>query len=271
MIRVLMALLIFLVACPSWAATTYVGGQVGGFAGTTSAQTIPFALSGGSDATPQAGDTVIASYCVGNNVDLTFAIRNTGATDYTAFGTELYRDDSSDANLRTAYRVMPGTPETDIVFTETVTGGTGTIADAGSYLIQVFRGVHATPLEQAVQEGTGINTIIVNPGGLTPTTTGTVVYVVGCGALSTGVTYTSSDLTAFLTTNTVDTIDASIGGGYFEWTSGAFNPATFGIVGSDSAFASYAWHIVALAPAADAPAAAGSPCGALMLLGVRGC
>ena len=41
------------------AAVSYVGGQVGSFAGKTSATTVTFALTNGSASTPAAGDLVL--------------------------------------------------------------------------------------------------------------------------------------------------------------------------------------------------------------------
>lgn len=232
-------------------AITYVGAQAAGILGTISAQTISFtSLTGGSDAAPAVGDLVIVTWCtgtIGNDRDLT--ITNASAVDYTLLGTEKFANDSYDLNMRTAYRVMPDPVETQVILSCSA-GGTGSTQDAGAYSITVFRGVHATPLEQAVQEGTAINTHIVNPGGITPTTVGTVVYVAGCGVSDAGIAvYTSSDLTDFRSVTGDDNQDVVLGSGYFPWTSGAFNPATFGGGGTDTANHSYGWIIAALAPA----------------------
>ena len=269
LIAPLLVLLVCLQVVPAQAAITFVGAQVGSFAGVTTAQTINFALTGGSDATPQAGDFVIASYCVSANADRGLLIQDAGANAYTLVGTEQYRDDAFDANQRTAYKVMSGTPDTDIVLSEGVNGGTGDVTFGGAYAIFVFRGVHATPLEQAVQQGTGVDTILINPGGITPATAGTFIYVSGCGAISTGGVYTQGDLTNFISATAVDNNDANIGAGYLAWAAGAYNPATYAGGGTDSINSSYTWMIVALAPAA----VAGSTCnGGMPLLRVgTGC
>jgi hypothetical protein len=177
------------------------------------------------------------------------SIKNVSAVNYTALGTDKYGDDSYDTNMYSAYRVMPDPVETQLVLSAFT--GTGSTADGGAYTITVFRGVHATPLEQAVQEGTATNTILVNPGSITPTTSGTVIYVAGAGANDVGGTYTSSDLTDFRAVNGIDSNDAVLGSGHFFWTAGAFNPATFGGVTDNTQF-SCAWLIAAFAPAADA-------------------
>lgn len=268
MIRVLIVLLVLLTACPSWAAITYVGGQTGSFPGQTANLNVTFALTGGSNATPQAGDLVIATLCLSSTGDATMQIQGDGAVNYTLLGTEGFVSDLYDINRNTAYRVMPGTPDTQVQ----LDNGTGGIADAIAYDIHVYRGVHATPLEQAVVQASNINTSAVNPTSITPTTTGTVIHVVGCGALATtrqGV-YTSSDLTAFLSSAQDDTNAVNIGAGYFAWTSGAFDAAQFGAGGTDNAEHSSSYMVVPLAPA-EVASSAGSACGAALLLGVGGC
>lgn len=235
-------------------AITYVGGQVNGFAGTTSAQTITFALTGGLASTPAAGDLVIITYAIGSTADRSLAIRNTGATDYTLIGSELYQNDTFDANQRTAYRFMPGTPETQFVLTETVGGGTGSTADAGRYTVHVFRGVDtSTPLDVAAVSGGAIDGSGVDAGAITPTTAGAFVYVAGAAASTTGSTMTSSDLTDFRAGSTVDTNDISIGAGYFAWTSGSFNPAAFGNVPAGTTANSWTSMTVALRPLITTP------------------
>lgn len=228
----------------------YVGGQTGSFAGTLSDQTVTFALTGGLASVPAAGDFVIITYAVGATLDWLLSIANTGATAYTLLGTEGYATDTYDINRRTAYRVMPGTPETQFVLSSN-SGGTSSTANAGAYTIHVFRGIHETPLEQAVQQGSLFNTSTLDPGSITPTTAGTVIYVVGAAALATGRqgVYTSSDLTGFLSSAQDDTNAVNIGAGYFEWSSGTFSPATFGGGGSSNVEHSGSWLIAALAPA----------------------
>ena len=176
---VLFALLLWSPAFPVLAAITYVGGQTGSFPGTTGSTDITFALTGGTDATPLNGDFVVVTYCTATVGDATLEIKKADDTFYTLFGTEGWSNDTFDTNRRTAYLAVSGTPDTVVRL-----GNTGGIANAGGYDIHVFRGVNATPLEQAVQEGNNLNTSIVNPGGITPTTSGTFIYVAGCGALA---------------------------------------------------------------------------------------
>lgn len=230
---------------------TYVGGQVGGFAGTTTAQTITFALTGGLDTTPAVNDLVIITYAIGSTADRSLAIRNTGATDYTLMGSELYQNDTFDSNQRTAYRFMPVTPETQFVLTETVTGGTGNAADAGEYTVHVFRGVDlTTPMDVAVVTAGAIDASAVNAAAITPTTAGAWIYASGAAASTTGSTMTSSDLTAFKAGTTVGTNDISLGAGYKVWTSGAFDPAALGNIPAGTTANSWTAITAALRPSA---------------------
>ena len=232
----------------------YVGGQGAGFAGTTSPQTITFALTGGLASTPAAGDLVVITYFVGSTVARSQAIRNTSAVDYTLVA-DLTQSDTFDANQRTAYRFMPGTPETQFVLTETVGGGTGSLSDAGRYTVHVFRGVDAaTPQDVAAVTGGAIDSSAVNPGAITPVTAGAWIYAAGGAASGTGSTMTSSNLTDFRAGSTADTNDASIGAGYGVWSgSGAFDPAAYGNIPGGTTANSWTSVTMALRPAATTP------------------
>lgn len=234
-------------------AITYVGSRIVGAAGTTSEWNFGLgSLTGGSDATPSIGDLVVVAYCTASATDRTLTIKDSaGGTDYTLIGSELFASDSNGLNMRVAYKFMTGSVDTNVYFSETVNGGTGALTDAGAAMYFVLRGVHATPLEQAAQQGTGTNTHLVNPGGITPTTPGTYIFVVGAGSAALGGAFTQGDLTNFQTNTFADTVDASIGGGHLAWTSGAYNPATFGGGGTDNVNNSYAWTIAAFAPASS--------------------
>lgn len=226
---------------------TYVGGQTAGFAGKTTETTVTFALTGGLAATPAAGDLVVVAYTVGSLADRTLYIRNASAVDYTLMGAELYQDDTYDANLRVAYRVMPGTPETTCVLS-----GTGDIQSAGAYAIHVFRGVDpTTPMDVTVVTTGGVSTRLPNPDAVTPVTAGAWVYAAGGGACGTGAAFTHATLTAFQSTRQNDTQDAVVGAGYYDgWTSGAYDPAAFADGGTDTADDSWCAVTAALRPAA---------------------
>lgn len=242
----------------------YVGSQQGGFAGRTSSLSVNFALTGGLSALPQDGDLVIVAYCVGSTVDRALTIQDPAAGNYTLIGTEQYQNDNFDVNLRVAYKRMGPTPDTAVVF-----GQTGSTADAGAYAIHVFRGVDpTTPLDVAAVAAGGINSRVANPAAITPTTAGAWVYVVGAAASAAGGTYTSSDLSGFVAGSQADTNDAQIGAGYFQWTSGAFDPAAFGAGGTSTTNDSWAAMTVALRPEATSTTFNQSVGGTLTTAGV---
>lgn len=231
---------------------SYVGGQVGGFLGTLSDQTITFALTGGLASVPAANDLVVVSYIIatGSAADLALTIRNASAMDYTLAGSELYQAGSGNAkntNLRVAYRFMPGTPETTCVLSNTTDTGW-----PGTYTIHVYRGVDTnTPMDVTVATATGQSTHIANPPAITPVTTGAWIQAIGAGASTAGVAvFTSSDLSGFISNAQIDDKESVIGSGYkSDWTSGAFDPAVFAGGGSDAGGDSWAAVTLALRPA----------------------
>lgn len=228
----------------------YVGGQVGQFAGKTGATTVNFALTNGLASVPAAGDLVVVSYGVGSaSSDRALTIQNSGATNYTLIDSELFVADTFSANLRVAYRFMPGTPETSVVLS-----GTGSIQDAGAYTIHVFRGVDSgTPLDVAAVPATGTNTRLADPASITPSTSGAKILIVGSAAMGAGGTFTGAYLTDRRVTTQADTNDVNIQSGYVDWTSGAYNPAAFGGGGTDTTNDSWCAMTVALRPLVTTP------------------
>src|SRR3990167_3629177 len=237
-------------------AIAYVGGRTAGFAGTTSAQTVSLgSLTGGDtgDFTPQAGDLVIVTYAVGSTSNETLQINTPGGGGaYTLIGAEMQQADTFDANQRTAYKFMGGTPDTQVVLTET-NGGSGSTSNAGRYTIDVFRGVDpTTPLDVAAVTAGGISSSNVDPGSITPITTGAWIYIAGMAASGTGSTMTASGLTDVKAGSTADTNDASILSGIkVNWISGAFDHGVFGSVPSGTTANSWTCISVALRPAAE--------------------
>ena len=221
---------------------SYVGGQVAGRAGNTSTASITFSLTGGTDATPQAGDLVIIAVVVGSQA------RNPACaiSGYTALGLLNSAAATEDTSMDVSYKFMGGTPDTTFTLPST-----GNVADAQRYTVQVFRNVDpTTPLDVAVVSATGSATGRPNPGSITPTTSGAYVVICGGGAAGTGASYTApaNYTTNFLTGSTADTNDAMIGSGYRAWTSGAEDPASY-TGGTTNATDSWAAYTIALRPA----------------------
>jgi hypothetical protein len=220
----------------------YVGGYVEGFAGTTSNITITLtSLTGGLASSPAAGDIVIVYFGTSSTAD-----RNLVVSGYTEV-VELYSNDLIDTNLVVAYKFMGVTPDTSF----TLTGGTLSTADAGAVAVQVWRNVNVgTPLDVTQTTSTITDSVLANPPAITPITSGAVVVAGGAGAHSDGTqTFSSSNLTGFISVGAVDNFDVTIGLGYHVWTSGAFDPAAFTFSGDDDSFFSSAAVTLALRPA----------------------
>lgn len=215
----------------------------GGRLGATTTQNVTFALTGGSNSTPQAGDLVVVSITVSSTADR--AVSVVTPTGYTSL-TELYQNDTYDVNLGLSYKFMGSTPDTTFQLPST-----GNAADAQSYTVHVYRGVDTNnPLDVAAVTAGGINSRTVNPGAITPVTPGAWIHVVGAGAGATGGTYTAAYLSGFLTNTQADTNDSIIGAGYYSgWTSGAYDPAAFGAGGTTTTNDSWAAYTIALRPA----------------------
>lgn len=223
-------------------AISYVGGRTFFFAGGTTSQVISLTtLTGGSDTAPQVGDFVVVFYGSGSNVTRTLSV-----TGYTSLGTYV-ASSTYVTNYTGGYKFMGATPDTSVTVS-----GTGSTADAGAGTIHVFRGVDTTtPLDVATVTAGSTTTTRPNPGAITPTTAGAWIIAAGAGANIGGAstTFSSSDLTSFITVSSNDVYDVTVGGGIkTDWTSGAFDPAQFTYSGTDSASLSSYALTVALRP-----------------------
>jgi len=202
-------------------------------------------LTGGIASSPAAGDLVIIYFGTASTADRNLVV----GSSYVEV-TELYSSDTFDTNLVVARKFMGATPDTSI----TLTGGTLSVDDAGAVVAQVWRGVDpVTPFDVTQTTATGQNSVLCDPPAITPVTPGAVIVSGGAGAhnqssIITGV-YSSPDLTGFRTAGQNDTNDVVIGVGYHAWTSGAFDPAQFAFLLSDSTSFSWAAVTLALRPA----------------------
>jgi hypothetical protein len=222
----------------------YVGGSTFAFSGQTGDRTLSLtALTNGSDTSPSAGDLVVVFYGTGSNTTArTISVKSS----YTNL-TQLIGNDTYDAHLVVGYKVMGSTPDTSVIVS-----GTGSTADAGVVVVHVFRGVdQTTPLDVASVSSAGANSVLCNPGPITPTTEGAWVIAGGSGAHVDGTdSYSSSDLTSFLTAGANDTYDVTVGVGIkTDWVSGAFDPAAFTFSGTNAATSSWVAYTLAVRPA----------------------
>lgn len=228
-------------------AIQFVGGNTAAKAGSTvgnSTIALNSGLTGGIASAVSSGDMVIAAFGTGGTSDVTLAITD-GTNPYTLIDAELYSNDGVDTNLRVAYKFV--TSDTDTTF-----GPTGSTNAAGTMTVYAFRGVDSsTPLDVAAVSATGIDTVLADPPSISPSTAGAFIVCVGAGAHGAlNATFTSSDLTDFLTIYSDDSNDSTIGIGHKDdWTSGAFNAAAFGFSGTDSTAYSWAALSIVLRPA----------------------
>lgn len=220
----------------------YVGGYVEGFVGTTSDATISLtSLTGGLASAPAAGDLVIVYFGTGSTT-----VRDLFVSGYSVIQRRS-SSDNYDTNLVVARKFMGGTPDTSF----TLTGGTFSADDAGAVAVQVWRGVNTTtPLDVASISRAGNNSVRCDPPFITPITSGAIIVAGGAGAHNAGTrTYSSSDLTDFISVGANDTNDVTIGLGYKVWTSGAFDPALFTFSSTNNSAFSWAAVTLALRPA----------------------
>lgn len=222
----------------------YVGGTTGSTLGTASSWTISLtSLTGGIASAPAAGDFVVVFYGVGSlGESSAYALSVTGYTQQAlVFSNDLY-----EAHLLVATKRLSGA-DTSITLSQTYD-----TSDAGAAVVHVFRGVDpTTPMDVAVQTSTAIDTVLADPPAITPVTAGAWVVAAGCGGHERiRDSFTSSDLTAFLSTGQSETSgDVTIGAGYVADATGAIDPAQFGFTDSSLGIHAAAAATLALRPA----------------------
>lgn len=155
-------------------ALQYVGGKsVTGNSGTLTL-TLNAGLTGGIGSAVQAGDLVIVSYSAVSTANLSITLGD-GTWDSP---TGLWANDTRDANLRVASKIMGGTPDTQVQGS-----GNTTATNGATMTCQVWRGADPiTPQDVAMQTATAINSAVPNPPSVTPVTAGAVIVAIGCGS-----------------------------------------------------------------------------------------
>lgn len=175
-------------------------------------------LTGGLDAAPLAGDMVIGIAAVADDAnDLALGV----GSGYTLIGSEL-KGPNVGPNLRAAYKVMSGSPDTSITFDLGAVGKPGVVA------ARVYRGFNpSTPIDVTTTTATGgSNSSKANPPAITPVTPGSLIFSIGAGGSSGSFSaFTSADLSNFSTLLNGLT---NLGFGDAAWSgSGSFDPAQF--------------------------------------------
>lgn len=218
------------------AGISYVGGQTSGRTGAASTTNVTFALTGGSDSTPQDGDLVLIA-CACGTTGVTTPGPAQAISGYTALG-QVFSDGTTEISLNVSYKRMTSTPDTQ--FTVPSTGATGR---GQAWTVQVFRGVDpAADLTTLFNTSSSTTATMPNPPSMTPTEAGSWVAICGATAIATGATFTppANFVDDFLTFRQNDTTDACIGSGYWGgWTSGAVDPAAYTSWGGTAASAAF--------------------------------
>ncbi len=223
----------------------FVGGATASKLGATSGNsTIPLnsGLTGGIASAAASGDFVIGVFATASVSDRTLAITD-GSTAYTLIGSEVYIASTGisgvDVNLRVANKFI--TSDTDTTF-----GPTTDANDAGAMAVFVFRGVDtSSPLDVAVTTSSNVNGVIPNPPSISPVTPGAVVVSIGASAHREGVeTFSSGDLSGFLSVGSDDFYDVTLGIGY-----GVNDASAFTFSGASDPDYSAAAMTIALRPA----------------------
>lgn len=200
------------------------------------------ALTGGTDTHVQPGDLIILGFCIAitSGTDRSAAMLSPGFTQAAyVLGTDIMF-----THLSCQYRVADKT-DCAVIVPGTAGGSSGQAAIA-----YVFRGVdQTTPLDVAVTTASGSNTGQPNAPSITPSTSGAVVVAVhGAGNTAFAAPLTTSDLSNLVQTQGNDTWPGQVAIGWYDWVSGAFNPAALG-GGSISTSSSWAAVSMALRPA----------------------
>jgi hypothetical protein len=186
-------------------------------------------LTGGLDSAPAANDIVFVAVATG-----AVANRSQAVTGYTQVAS-LYADGTTDTNLFVGYKLMTATPDTTVTIPST---GSGT--DAQTVAIQVWRGIDLNVFTIGAETATAINTVLVDPPAVTPTSNSLLLIAGAGGHVDAIDTYTETYLTNFLSVGRDDTYDSTIGFGYIELTAGLYDPAAWTFSAADAITYSHA-------------------------------
>jgi hypothetical protein len=119
--------------------------------------------------------------------------------------------------------------------------GTAVSGNGGTVAVQVWRNVDPRFIwlkkdNMPYATASTTSTARPDPPTLTPVYSKSIILAAGGTGHTRGAsTFTSSDLSNFITIGANQTVDATVGLGSYTWTSGSFDPAQFGFSGSDSA------------------------------------
>ena len=207
----------------SYATIQYVGGRTQTGTGTTADITVALTgLSGGLASSPSANDLVIITFATPSSVNLTYRIAG-----YTSI-TDLYANDTYDANMQLGYKFMGATPDA----TASITAGSGT-GNPFAIIVTVWRNIDlTTPLDVVTRTRAATNTSTPVHNDITPITPGARIIVASASAHASGngIFSNAGFLNNFLSTGIgfSGTQSIIVGIGDAVWTSGLYTPTTWG-------------------------------------------
>lgn len=229
-------------------------------------------LTGGIAASPGAGDVLLVPTGFGGTAQSAPAVTGNNSGAFLQAHTPLFSNDTWDTNFGIFYQRMGATPDTILTITRVTNAAYG-----GAVTVQVWRGVDPnTPLDVATVTAIGNNSQYPNPPAITPVTPDAVIIVGAAVALSTTGSATSgpagmANIVAVKSDGT--TSDMSVAIASYDWTSGAYDPATM-TGGGAGASSSWCAATLALRPApgpvtADGVASVGVTAGGTATVAVR--
>ena len=230
----------------------FVGSVVVNGSGATTPQTLTLSsgLTGGIGSAAATGDFVVVLNGWGAGTDDTPTISTSGYTVLSP-GTDRYVSAVSggDANGIAGFKYFSGAPDASVQVTWSGNAAKGAVAAA-----LVFRGVNAaTQMDVTETVASSNSSILVDPSSITPITAGAKVLVLGIAAgNATNITWNMpSSINGWTTAyGTGSTHSSALGAGYYDWTSGAYDPAAWTLAtGSDATTKSYMSWTLALRPA----------------------
>lgn len=216
---------------------TIVGSQIYNRAGFPAEVNVNFSLTGGTNTTPQAGDLVVLAISLGAAATTLM----TAPAGYTQIAMFASNGTTYDSVLYVGYKVMGATPDTTFPIPSALSTANSQMA-----VVFVWRNFDvSSPLDVTSTVATGVSGRLANPPSITPATSLSVIMAIGaCAYRGTVVSFTNATLSGFRTTSGNDTYDGALGAGYFNWTSGTYDPSAFSITGSTT---SDSWTALTLA------------------------
>lgn len=195
--------------------------------------------------TPEPGDLVVVFFSVATSPEDATPASISGYTEVTT----LLSDDTRASRLTVAYKIMGDPVDTGITYQRS---GSNLLFYGSVGAVQLWRGVDpTTPMDTTATTATGNNGIYttVDPPAITPVTDGAAIVAGGSGAhAQNDQTFSSPDLSGFISGTGLDSVDSTIGLGYALDVSATYDPDAFLFSGGSNTADSWAAATLALRP-----------------------